>query len=96
MTSLVESSVETEARHSLRENQLEAELGAKESEVTSLAERLAGLKEKHDAVIAADEGKMSIEEHVQQLQDLKKYFVIWIWSHLDLRLDGCVACEREY
>lgn len=72
MTSLVESSVETEARHSLRENQLEAELGAKESEVTSLAERLAGLKEKHDAVIAADEGKMSIEEHVQQLQDLKK------------------------
>ena len=73
MTSFVESCAETDARHSLRENQLETELSAKESEVTSLTESLANLKEKHDAVIAADEAKMSIEEHVQQLQDLKKY-----------------------
>jgi len=72
MTSLVESSAEAEARQGSRENQLEVELNVKESEVTSLKEKLANLTEKHEAVVAADEAKMSIEEHVQQLQDLKK------------------------
>ena len=72
MTSLVETAAESEARFQSRESQLEGELGAKEAEVTSLKEELADLREKHGAVIAADEGKMSIEEHVEQLQQLKK------------------------
>ena len=73
MTSLVESTSDSEARLASRCSQLEADLGAKEAEVTSLTEQTKDLREKLDAIVAEDEGKMSIEDHIQQLQDLKRY-----------------------
>jgi len=69
---LIDSSAELEARLNLRVEQLESDLAAKETEATSLRQKVADLREKLDAIVAEDEGKMSIEEHVQQLQDLKR------------------------